>query len=210
MARFSDSSIGFGPLADRPNSGFGTSARAAWIGSSTFSAWEGSTWTDYGFAGLTVPGRDGALLIGDTSTVSGITWARRPESYPLFAASQATTYTWTPGLAYSAFGGSGQSNLHKRDFTYFSEARIYARGFLRNVVSGSILMKIVDTTNSVDITPDITFVDPTDLGVWADHTSAWTALNILTTGDCQYEARALSDNDALQSVIVGTISLELR
>jgi hypothetical protein len=164
--------------------------------------------TSQGGLGLNTIGSSGSVLL--VANVAGVTWARRPESYPLFAASQATTYTWTPGLVYSSFGGTGQSNLHQRDFTYYHEARIWVRGLLRNLVSGSILVKIVDVTNTVDITPDVTFLDPTDLDAWVDHISAWTTLNVATTGDCKYEAKALSDNDALQSLIVGTISLELR
>jgi hypothetical protein len=71
LARFNDSSIGYGPLADRPSSPSGTSTRAAWIGSSAFSAWEGSTWTQYGFADLAIPVTIPQGGHGQTSAVPG-------------------------------------------------------------------------------------------------------------------------------------------
>jgi len=120
----------------------------------------------------------------------------------------AATWNVDPGGigTYLSFDTTNQANLHNLDFTRFRQGRIIARCSNSALSSGSILVKIVDITNTQDLTPAVTFLAN---GLWATRVSAWQALNSATyAGDAIFEIQGLSGmGDALA---VGTISLELR
>lgn len=131
--------------------------------------------------------------------------------YPLFQASQGTSYTWTPSTSYTAFGGTNKINLHRLDFIHYRQARITVRAKLSALLLGDIGVKIVDIDNVQDITPEVIF---TSAGTWETITSAWQDLDSAAytdvSGYITFEAQGISYDDISKIIVIGGIILELR
>jgi hypothetical protein len=142
----------------------------------------------------------------------GGTWQpwRANFSYQIITVHQVA-YNWTvdPGGlgTYQPFGGANQMNLHNLDFTRFREARLMSRCSNSALSSAAITIKVVDVTNTQNITPINSFPAT---GAWITRVSAWQALNSATyAGDAVFELEGAA-NAAADLINVGTVVLELR
>ena len=153
-------------------------------------------------------GSDGALVIADSTDAQGLIWARRPHSHTIYAGFQTAAAWVYPIGTGDPFGGATQFNLHKLDFTYYREARLFVRaaGSALNTTSTDVIA--YDLTNAVSITPDLNF--PND-GAYYNSVTAWTSLNSATyAGTANFEIQIGTNGAGAELIRVGTIILELR
>jgi hypothetical protein len=93
------------------------------------------------------------------------------------------------------------------DFSSYTEARLHARCKSRAINASATAIKIVDITNSKDVTNTSSF---TNDGNWHTQTTLWRALDAATIvglATFELEGSAGSSTDILD---VGTVILELR
>ena len=149
-------------------------------------------------------GTNQKLILYDSGQTSGLRQEYNNTHVTLF--SHAVFVTFIPGAAYAPFGGATSPCRMKMNFTPFREARIIVRAAKSNVIYTSVDLKIVDTTNTQDMTNTVT-VSSTTIST---QTSTWMSLNSATYGgdaefECQGIEAAIGDR-----IDVSNIQLELR
>lgn len=152
---------------------------------------------------VAVAANDYSTLIARAGATPGLEWRDRTELVTIF--SHPTFVAWTPGAAYSAFQTSASECSMTRSFKPYREARIAVRG---NLAPGStqVDVKIVDTTNTQNVTGTVSFTSTT----LSTQLGTWTALNSNTyAGDAAFEAQGV-ETVAGDILRVRNITLELR
>lgn len=166
-------------------------------------------------ADIPAAGTTGAHDFDTTSTVlrpyyddgsNKVPW-RANFSHTLYA-TNSVSVLWTLGSGSGeAFGAGNHLNCFKLDFSRFRQARIYAVAKNRALSAGAVTIKIVDITNTQDITSTISF--PND-AAWYRLSSTWANLNSATyAGDAEFEMQC-DTGSAGDLIDFGTIMLELR
>jgi hypothetical protein len=152
---------------------------------------------------LAVASNDYSTIIARAGATPGLEWRDRTELVTIFA--HPTQVPWTPGAAYAPFQSSSSECSLTRSFKPYREARIIVRGKL-TIGSTQVDVKIVDTTNSQNMTGIVSFTSTTI----STMVGTWTALNSATyAGDAAFEAQAI-ETVAGDSLRVNMIALELR
>lgn len=99
-------------------------------------------------------------------------------------------------------GGNGSVLL---DFSRFREARITTWSSLQ-ILSGNVGMKIVDVTNSVDITQGVTVNSTTPMR----YTSPWSPLGNSTSGDISFQCQVVETVANPDVIKIYSVQLGLR
>jgi hypothetical protein len=122
--------------------------------------------------------------------------------------STGVSVAWTlVAGAGESFGGGNQINRHKINFERFRQGRIWVVASNRLVSAAAVDFKIVDITNTQDITGTVSF--PKD-AAWYGLSSTWAALNAATyAGDAEFEMQCAAGSGG-DVIDFGTIMLELR
>lgn len=129
-------------------------------------------------------GSDRAIIVADSGQTSGLRWSTSPVSHILISPTGTSINTVT-GAAYAdILGGNGSFML---DFTRYRQARITMWTSIQ-IGSTSVTVKIVDTTNTQDVTGTVTVNSTTA----SRKTSTWASLNSATyAGDANFEIQAI-------------------
>lgn len=148
-------------------------------------------------------GSDVRFLSSDSAQSTGLSWVHNNRHLTLYTGSALANYV--TGAAYAPVFGADSPTRMKMSLTAFREARIIVRGSIM-VASVSGTVKIVDVTNTQDMTGTITLNSTTV----STQTGSWTSLNSATyAGDAEFEAQAL-EGVAADVLRFENIQLELR